>query len=150
MSESPLTPVPREHYIPLRKTELIQRLCQSPALSDDDRDGFARFATLLDATFHHRFHVSLERLKDRYAAFADRDTFPLADGGPGTPEPTAAGELFEEFGELLAQLELIEDAGEERVRAVPIAAALQRLDAAWDGLFSYNQAAAATPPNQAA
>lgn len=104
MSEAIPMPVPREHYIPLRKADLVRRLCDSPLLSDDDRDAFARFAQLLDATFHHRFHTTLERLKDRYAAFdPDRDTFPLADGGPGPPEPAAAAKLFEEFGELLAQ-----------------------------------------------
>ena len=64
-----------EHFIPLRKSDLIDRLCQSPALVAEEVDSFRRLCQLLDATLHFEYHAHFETLKDAYAAFdPDCDT----------------------------------------------------------------------------
>jgi hypothetical protein len=68
-----------EHFIPLRKAELIDRLCQQTVLSPADCDGFRRLCQLLDATLHFEYHAHLEDLKTAYASFdPDADTQSLA------------------------------------------------------------------------
>jgi hypothetical protein len=68
-------PVRLEHFIPLRKADLIDRLCQQPGLSPAECDGFRRLCQLLDATLHFEYHTHLEDLKSAYATFdPDSDT----------------------------------------------------------------------------
>ena len=68
-------PAKLEHFIPLRKAELIDRLCRQPGLSPADQDGFRRLCQLLDATLHFEYHAHLEDLKSAYAPFdPDADT----------------------------------------------------------------------------
>jgi Protein of unknown function (DUF3754) len=67
--------LPREHFIPLVKAELIDRLCQEPGLSPAEQDSFRRLCQLLDATLHFEYHAHFEALKNAYAPFdADSDT----------------------------------------------------------------------------
>ena len=70
------TPIPsREKFIPIRRSDLIERLCDTFALSVDEREAFRRFGELLSATFAHEYHVELQKLKDDYAPFdPDADT----------------------------------------------------------------------------
>jgi hypothetical protein len=68
-------PATLEHFIPLRKADLVDRLCRRPGLSPADQDGFRRLCQLLDATLHFEYHAHLEDLKSAYAAFdPDADT----------------------------------------------------------------------------
>jgi hypothetical protein len=68
-----------EHFIPLRKAELIERLCQQPGLSPGEVEGFRRLCDLLDATFHFEYRAAFEDLKNAYAPFdPDADTQALA------------------------------------------------------------------------
>ncbi len=62
-----------EHFIPLRKAELVDRLCAQPGFAEADRDGFRRLCQLLDATLHFEYHAHFEKLKTAYAPF-DPDT----------------------------------------------------------------------------
>ncbi|HEY5311590.1 MAG TPA: TMEM143 family protein [Pirellulales bacterium] len=72
-------PAAPEHFIPLRKADLIDRLCQQPGLSPADGEGFRRLCQLLDATLHFEYHTHLEDLKSAYASFdPDADTQCLA------------------------------------------------------------------------
>ena len=65
----------REHFIPIRKSELIGLLCGAGELSAAEQAEFSLFCKLLDAVVHHQYHRRLERLKDVYAAFdPDSDT----------------------------------------------------------------------------
>jgi hypothetical protein len=65
----------REHFIPLRKNDLIQLLAEQPGMTAKDRDDFDHFCTLVVATYHFEYHKALERLKDAYAPFdPDADT----------------------------------------------------------------------------
>jgi hypothetical protein len=59
----------REHYIPLRKSELVELLVKTPGMSADDVQQFRRLAELLTATFHFEYNRLLEQLKDMYAPF---------------------------------------------------------------------------------
>ena len=49
----------REHFIPLRKGELIELLCSEKGVSREEQDLFRQFCKLVTATFHfcRRRHV---------------------------------------------------------------------------------------------
>ena len=65
----------REHFIPIRKSDLIELLCREPGLTSEERDGFRQLCRLIGATFHFEYNATLERLKDEYAFFdPDADT----------------------------------------------------------------------------
>ncbi|MCI0378039.1 MAG: DUF3754 domain-containing protein [Gemmataceae bacterium] len=57
----------REHYIPIRKSDLVELLCRG--LAPKDADPFRQLSTLLAATFHFEYHHLLEELKNEYAPF---------------------------------------------------------------------------------
>ena len=83
-------PDEREHFIPLRKAELIDRLCQQPGLTPTDATcGFRQLCQLLDATLHFEYHGQFRRPKTAYAPFdPDRDTQDLSP--PSMAERTAS------------------------------------------------------------
>lgn len=65
----------REHFIPLRRREVIDLLVQDPALDPADGDRFRALCDLLTATIHHGFGARLDDLKQAYAPFdPDSDT----------------------------------------------------------------------------
>jgi hypothetical protein len=91
----------REHYIPIRKTDLVELLSADPKLPLADRDQFQRFCRGLAATLHCEYQARLEELKDGYAYFdPDSDTEPLV---PHTHEEREEqiGNLFDKFIALL-------------------------------------------------
>ncbi len=59
----------REHYIPLRVSDLVQLLCADKGLARDDAENFRQFCKLVAATFHFEYHQRLTELKDEYAPF---------------------------------------------------------------------------------
>ncbi|MGH7170184.1 MAG: DUF3754 domain-containing protein [Gemmataceae bacterium] len=68
----------REHFIPLRKSDLIELLNRDKQLSAAERGPFRQFCTLVSAVFHFEYLRQLEDLKDAYAPFdPDADTKPL-------------------------------------------------------------------------
>lgn len=91
----------REHYIPLRKADLVQGLLSDSSLELDERAGLARLCKLLDATIHHEYHDRLQALKDAYAPFdPDADARPLGELDDAERRITAK-RLFEQFSDLL-------------------------------------------------
>ena len=69
----------REHFIPIRRSELLELLCADKNLKPEERDLFRQFVRLVVATFHFEYNQRLEELKDSYAPFdPDRDTKQLA------------------------------------------------------------------------
>ncbi len=65
----------REHFIPMRKSDLVDLLARFRDLPARDAELFRRLCQLLTATFHHEYHQQLETLKDGYAPFdPDADT----------------------------------------------------------------------------
>ncbi len=73
----------REHYIPLRKSDLIELLSKDKALPFEEREPFRRFCRRVSALFHFEYLKRLEELKDAYAPFdADSETRPLKEPSP--------------------------------------------------------------------
>lgn len=66
---------PLEHFIPIRKSDLVRMLHNDPSLELHEREAFAHFCKLVEATIHHQFHQHLDELKDAYAPF-DPDAEP--------------------------------------------------------------------------
>ena len=108
----------REHFIPIRKTDLIELLCADAQLPRADEDQFRRFCRGLVATLHCEYHARLEQLKDAYAYFdPDSDTEPLES--PSEEERDRQIEqLFESF------IALLERANFKRLSHDDLAAAL--------------------------
>lgn len=91
----------REHYIPLRKSDLVARLAADPSLELDDRASLLQLCKLLEATIHHHYHDRLESLKEAYAPFdPDADPRPLAEID-AVERNILAERLFSQFSELL-------------------------------------------------
>ncbi len=59
----------REHFIPIRRVELIDLLCADNDLKPQERDLFRQFCRLVMATLHVEYNQRLEELKDAYAPF---------------------------------------------------------------------------------
>ncbi len=91
----------REHFIPLRKSDLIELLCRDKKMSRGERDSFRQFCTLLSSVFHFEYLKQLEELKDAYAPFdPDADTKALHE--VSAEERTKDEEqLFEQFAALM-------------------------------------------------
>jgi hypothetical protein len=91
----------REHFIPLRKSELVGLLADEALLPPGKRQDFLQFCTLVEATYHFRYHESLERLKNAYAPFdPDSDCKPLKQLGPQEKQ-AQLDNLFREFDWLM-------------------------------------------------
>jgi hypothetical protein len=108
----------REHFIPLRRSELVELLCSEKDLPREEREPFRQFCRLVSATYHFEYHQQQERLKDAYAPFdPDADTKALT---PLSPEEKhqRLDDLFKEFTWLM------ERANFKRLRREDIEAAL--------------------------
>jgi Protein of unknown function (DUF3754) len=67
----------REHFIPLRKHDLMELLLRDKQLPPDQREPFHQFGRLVNAAIHFEYLAKLEELKDAYAPFdPDADTKP--------------------------------------------------------------------------
>src|SRR5262245_51227759 len=92
----------REHFIPIRLSDLLDLLCKEP-LGDAERGQLRSLSRLLTAIFHFEYHQSLETLKEAYAPFdPDQDIKALA---PWSDEERARrlDELFKNFDELMTR-----------------------------------------------
>lgn len=90
-----------EHFIPMRKADLLTKLAADGAFSGHERAQFLELCRRLEAAFHYEYHERLEELKNAYAPFdPDADTLAirqLSDGERNALTPP----LFEKFVELL-------------------------------------------------
>jgi len=90
-----------EHFVPIRKSELAARLCDSAGLLPAEAEALRSLYRLLEARFHFEYHRQLEDLKDAYAAFdPDADTVPLAEVSQGDRR-IHLDRLFEKFAWLV-------------------------------------------------
>jgi hypothetical protein len=95
-----LQPMPAEHFIPLRKAELADRLIATTDLTEADRAALTQLFLRMSATFHYQFHRRLESIKNLYAPFdPDLETAELAPN-PQTLSKLHLHKLFDEFDEL--------------------------------------------------
>src|SRR5262245_44368556 len=97
----------REHFIPIRCTDLIDVLAGDKGLSPDqamtsaDQQQFRQFARLLMDHYHREYHGRLLKLKDAYAPFdPDADTKEIRTLAPGDRQKEQ-DRLFTEFTSLL-------------------------------------------------
>ena len=73
----------REHYIPLRRTDLVDLLARHGALPAEERPRFENLCRLVTAIYHFEYHQKLEELKNEYAPFdPDRVECPLRELSP--------------------------------------------------------------------
>lgn len=98
---TPIAAAPRrEHFIPIRPDDLIERIVAWANFDDGELPKFRSLCQLLIATLHFEYHKRLRSLKKLYAPFD-----PDADTAPTTPNPKAetvlSDELFKEFGDLM-------------------------------------------------
>src|SRR5207249_11510391 len=96
----------REHFLPIRKTDLIDLLCRDVSahtatiMSAAEVDPFRRFCTILSAYYHYEYQQRLDDLKDAYAPFdPDRDTRVLAELTDAQRQKSQ-DDLFAKFAEL--------------------------------------------------
>jgi hypothetical protein len=91
----------REHYIPLRKSDLVELLCGDKSLSRAERDSFRQLCVLISAVFHFEYHQRLEELKNDYAPFdPDAVTKAIKQLVPEDRQQKL-DELFEQFDSLM-------------------------------------------------
>lgn len=91
----------REHFIPLRKADLISLLAERGAWSPPEKELFRQWCTLLEATLHHRFHRCLEELKDLYAPFNPDSVMCEPNQFDGNDREDRVAKLFDRFVMLL-------------------------------------------------
>lgn len=113
----------REHYIPVRVSDLVTLLCTDKNVQPEDAESFRQFARLVAATFHFEYHQKLQDLKDGYAPFdpdtVTREVRPLS----AQEKETRLGGLFDQFTWLL------ERANYKRLDRTAIEAAMQEVSA---------------------
>jgi hypothetical protein len=111
----------REHYIPLRVSDLVNLLCGDKGLAREDAETFRQFCRLVIATYHFEYNQKLQELKDEYAPF-DPDSV-TRTVKPLKPEEKAQklGGLFEQFTWLM------ERANYKRLDRAAIEAAMQEV-----------------------
>jgi hypothetical protein len=106
----------REHFIPLRKNELIDLLCSDADFPRDVKDPFRQFCRLVTATFHFEYQQRLEELKDAYAPFdPDADTKSLKSPSPEIRQKQLE-DLFAEFAWLMERANF-KHLGQEEINA---------------------------------
>ncbi len=67
--------VPRERFVPLHTTDLVDFLCKHPALKKEDVEPFRRVADIILALLHHLYRQRHTQLTYAYAPLdPDRDT----------------------------------------------------------------------------
>jgi len=91
----------REHYIPLRKSDLVELLCRDKQMPRTDVPDFRQFCILISSVFHFEYLQKLESLKDLFAPF-DPDTQTRLLQDPGKVErEKLMNRLFDEFTQLM-------------------------------------------------
>jgi hypothetical protein len=116
----------REHFIPLRKSDLVELLCRDKQLPVQERDPFRQFCTLVSAVFHFEYLKQLEDLKDAYAPFdPDADTRELNPKMAPEEKQKSQDQLFEKF------IALMERANFKHLTRQEIETFLQAVSSEW-------------------
>jgi len=91
----------REHYIPIRKSDLVELLASDSMLHEDERQAFREFCELLAAYYHFLYHDEHEKLKDAYDPFdPDSETHRMQQLSD-TARYTELGRCFDHLEHLL-------------------------------------------------
>jgi len=108
----------RDHYIPLRPTDLIQKLANEPQVTIFEREQLVQLYKLLEATIHYQYQSRLSALKTAYLPFnPDEET--IEQASCSADERTKRCEiLFTEFDALLTRANYRRLSREDIERAV--------------------------------
>src|SRR5262249_37361834 len=91
----------REHYIPIRKSDLVELLCNDKGMTNEQRQQFRQFCALVSATYHFEYLKLLEELKTEYAPFdPDAVTVEVQKLSPEARQGRLDA-LFDRFGWLM-------------------------------------------------
>jgi hypothetical protein len=113
----------REHYIPLRRSELVDVLARDQNLPTEQGEAFRKFCQILTALFHFQYHDKLEELKDEYTPFdPDRVTHPLKELSLDARE-LKQQQLFDKFTWLMERANYKRLSREELLKATESASA---------------------------
>jgi hypothetical protein len=108
-------PPPRDHVIPLRKSDLLDALIAEAGLGADEAAQLRQFGRMLGAVFHYDYFDELECLREAYFYF-NPDVDPRARG-TGEGLEAAYRALTDEFGRMLERANFVEVRHEEIARA---------------------------------
>jgi hypothetical protein len=115
----------REHYIPLRKNDLMELLCKDKQVKFEEREPLRQFCRLTSAVFHFEYLQQLEDLKDAYAPFdPDSETRPLKPLLPEEREQKLE-QVFDKFTALM------ERANFERLTREEVEKSLKEVPSDW-------------------
>lgn len=109
----------REHYIPLRKGDLIEWLCRDARLQATEREPFRQFCRLVSSIWHFEYLETLEKLKDGYATFDPDSPYKPLEPIPEENKPQLQTRFFDEF------IQLMERANYKRLSKEDIQAAVE-------------------------
>jgi hypothetical protein len=93
--------VDREHYIPLRKSDLVELLCKDQKIGLTDHQPFRQFCRLVGAVWHFEYLETLEKLKDDYAPFDPDSTCRPLKALPADKREKRLDQLFDDFVKLM-------------------------------------------------
>src|SRR5580704_10207384 len=108
-------PEPRDRFIPLRKSDLIEGLVAEGLLNDTQQARFRQLARVLGAILHYQYFEELDRLREVYFYF-DPEIDPHA-GGPAGDHEAAYRTLIDEFVRVVTEANFIEITHDEITRA---------------------------------
>ncbi|HTB02872.1 MAG TPA: TMEM143 family protein [Bradyrhizobium sp.] len=108
-------PEPRDRFIPLRKSDLIEGLVAEGRLNQAEQARLRQLARVLGAILHYQYFEELDRLREVYFYF-DPEIDPHA-GGPAGDHEAAYRTLTDEFVRVVTEANFIEITHDEITRA---------------------------------
>ncbi len=113
----------REHYIPIRRSDLIELLVKSSKLTEEQRQQFRQFCRIVNAIYHFEYHDNLESLKNQYHPF-DPDSLSVgATLIPDEDKEEKRAELYEKLTWLLERANYTKLTKEQLIEAGDAASA---------------------------
>jgi len=92
---------PREHFIPIRKAELVRLLASDSSLVAADRQQFLDLCQLVGSTIHFHYHQKLEELKEAYFALDPDVDERTREASSQVLEDQHSDVVFTRFAELM-------------------------------------------------
>src|SRR5437868_744879 len=96
----------REHFIPLRRSEMVDMLCADKDLPAEERESFRQFCRLITAIYHFEYNQTLDRLKTAYAPFDPDSDCKAMVKWRNDERIQKMNDLFSEFGWLMERADL--------------------------------------------
>lgn len=108
----------KEQFIPLRKSDIINLLCEDGKLNSDDKEKFKDFCTILESIYHRQYYYKLNELKEYYFPFdPDIDIIKIKDYSEEEIEAHAK-EFYRKLKEVLVNANYEKVSDEEMEQAL--------------------------------